>query len=189
MNKLVSIFLVMCLLLLCIGLSNCAATETGNPNLPTETQEDDTGNDSADDDTTGNSTDSDSEGDTVGADDADTTSGASTTEDLLTAVCEAITDCYSTAVQADCEAGLFSDDNVIDALGLDTGDYGDFDELQDGIDDGTLSVDTDNLNGCVEELAAVSCTNMFTNGIFVDGSGNYSSVYKMIPEGECEEIF
>lgn len=194
MSKFLKYWFLILVILISTILIHCGdgVTETGNPtSVPSSEEPSSETKEFACDfcyDSTETSTTSDTDDEGV---DVLVSQPLSETGTILFALCGKVNDCYEGLTEdLDCIEGVYEDENILSAFGVNTTLYQNLEEVQTAIDEESVSVNSDVLDSCETALTGLSCPDLENNDIFSeDTPSDYSSVYLIIPEEECGSIF
>jgi hypothetical protein len=195
--------LLIVLLLIVAGCGGLGGTECGNPNNSSSTCTDSTGgDDGAIDDFTctfcfqGVEASAEpcdtcepgdgSSGGTTTADCTEASCSLSETGTVLFGICDAAAACDDTVTALTCIEDIYQDRTTLDAFGISSAILS-FEGAQTSIDDGSLVVNDSTLSSCETALAALSCTELSTNG-YQTGAGDFTTLAASVPAA-CANVF
>lgn len=107
-------------------------------------------------------------------------------------VCNKLKDCYNVAYVT-CVNKSVLEDNFDSALGLNTGDYSNYNDILNAEVNNSLSVnDSAAASQCANDIKNLSCSDTeVVDAYDTNNQSDYSNVYKLIPvgAGSCQDIY
>lgn len=120
-----------------------------------------------------------------------TESSTSTTARLANTICDKLTECNPSLTASDCQEGVLGDDQLSNQFGgpETDGSGTPFSDLENLIDDGSVTVNNSDLESCINILENLACSSDEVTGAW-DSSDptTFSNVENMITPS-CETVF
>lgn len=127
-------------------------------------------------------------------DDAESPADVSLTssEQILEALCDKLTECYTSLTETDCETGIKATGGLENDIGLTEGSYSTYQDIIDAEENGEISADSDALSSCIADIGSSECGNTEVDSAYDSADAdNFDDVENMVPDGtdSCEGVF
>lgn len=172
MKKLLMMGIIVFNLFLFLG--GCGGTDTGNPTIPSDN----------DDDILETSPPSDGTGATPSF-----VPAIRVTEFLLDQLCEEFTECFQQIGLDVCKEGLILVTNIDQELGIEEGKYPSYEAIIEAEKAGVLIPDSSAAGICMADTTALSCNDPSVRAAYnTSDPSNFDFIADMIPDS-CQKVF
>lgn len=107
---------------------------------------------------------------------------------LIVGLCERLNQCDNNTSLAPCLFYINDDTSLIQAAGLSSSTYPDFESVQTAVDDSTVTQSLASYAACNNSMPGISCTEFTTANVYDETTEEYGNFSEVI-SSECSNIF